>query len=329
MSKTALLISGGGVRSAFTVGVLKYLHEKRPDIQFDMLVGTGTGSLIVLLNALKETDLLEKFYTSLNTADIINTGNPIQRFTNNNSLYNTTPLKHKINSIITEARFKSFMETDKAVFIAGRCLQTKRTTFFSNKQTVTPDKDYDVVQLSGTSALREAVAASFSQPVFMSPVEVTAASTEPLQFMDGGGPSYTPIQLAIDNGATDIYVVLLTPEIPEANNFLFKRVIDSLERTTDWATSDIALHDIRIPQLYNKALHYLDAVKDNMKAAGISPADIDQYFETPDANPFKGKVNLNIHVIRPERPLGSTMGGMEFNPRNMKAMVEAGLQIKL
>lgn len=38
MATTALVISGGGSRAAFAVGVLKYIFSHRPDINFDFFV---------------------------------------------------------------------------------------------------------------------------------------------------------------------------------------------------------------------------------------------------------------------------------------------------
>ncbi len=48
----ALVISGGGSKGAFAVGIVKRLLENYPNLKFDMYVGTSTGSLIVPLLAM-------------------------------------------------------------------------------------------------------------------------------------------------------------------------------------------------------------------------------------------------------------------------------------
>ncbi|MEO7768554.1 MAG: patatin-like phospholipase family protein, partial [Ferruginibacter sp.] len=48
----ALVISGGGSKGAFAIGILKKLFKEYPNLEFDMFVGTSTGSLIVPLVAM-------------------------------------------------------------------------------------------------------------------------------------------------------------------------------------------------------------------------------------------------------------------------------------
>ena len=46
MSKSALVISGGGSKCAFAGGVTQYLVEETKQ-QYDLFLGTSTGSLLV------------------------------------------------------------------------------------------------------------------------------------------------------------------------------------------------------------------------------------------------------------------------------------------
>lgn len=61
MSRTALIISGGGSKGAFAVGVLKFIFSQRPNIRFDLICGTSTGALIAPLAALREIGELERY----------------------------------------------------------------------------------------------------------------------------------------------------------------------------------------------------------------------------------------------------------------------------
>ena len=96
--KKALVISGGGSRGAFAVGVFKYLVSNF-NLDFDILVGTSTGSLIVPLAALNKIDLLEELYTTQKTENIVikdNIGNRL----NKDSIFEVTPLWETIKSTI-------------------------------------------------------------------------------------------------------------------------------------------------------------------------------------------------------------------------------------
>jgi predicted acylesterase/phospholipase RssA len=327
MAKTALVISGGGSKGAFAVGVIKYLAENRPDIQFNTLCGTSTGSLIAPLVALGEIDLLETIYTTQTTADVVITGNILNRFARANSLYDASPLARQITTYYTDERFKQLAASKKEVFLTTVCLQTGRITYFSNTGMPMLNTAYDVIKMKDGQTLREAVLASSCQPVFMPPIEVGAVTEKPRQFVDGGLREYAPIQLAIDNGATEIFAVLLTPEAPETSNQRFTGTFDILQETIGWFTNDVAVNDVQIPQLYNRALQYIDAAKQKMLDSGVKQADVDKYFDIPGANPFLGKQELTIHIIRPDAPLGGGPGGLVFDPAEMKGMLAKGMAI--
>jgi NTE family protein len=326
MAKTALVVSGGGAKGAFAIGVIKYMTAHHPEIQFDTLCGTSTGSLMVPLVALGEIALLERLYTTTTTENVIVTGNVLNRFARANSLFDAAPLARQITDTYTDARFQALTASKKEVFITAVCLQTGRITYFTTTGMPMLNQDYDVVKIKDAQSLREAILASSCQPVFMPPIEVSAVTEKPRQFVDGGLREYAPIQLAIDNGATDIYAILLSPQTPELSNKRFSSVLEILEQTIGWFTTDVGANDVQTPQVYNRALGYIAAVKQKMKDAGVKQKDIDRYFDIPNANPFLGKQPLNIHIIRPEKSLGGGAAGLEFDPAAMKKMLAAGEQ---
>ena len=61
----ALVISGGGSKGAFAGGVAQYLIDKKKN-QYDLFVGTSTGSLLITHLALGKLDELKTLYTSVN-----------------------------------------------------------------------------------------------------------------------------------------------------------------------------------------------------------------------------------------------------------------------
>lgn len=67
--KKALVISGGGSKGAFAGGVAQYLmkHENR---DYDLLLGTSTGSLMISHLALHKLDELKELYTNVNQNSI-------------------------------------------------------------------------------------------------------------------------------------------------------------------------------------------------------------------------------------------------------------------
>lgn len=320
-TKTALVISGGGSKGAFAVGVVKYIFENRPDIKFDMVCGTSTGALMTPLVAIKELALMEQIYTTKNTSDIVDTTRVGKRFLNGaNSIFDGTPLVHLAQEIYTEARYNTILQSGTDIFINTVCLQTQKVVVFSNKDMPLAGQDYDVIKITDRDELIRAIIASASQPFFMSPIQITTSINPPRQYVDGGLREYLSIQLAIDNGATDIYAIALSPKDYVANETILTDLIEILKTSVDIFSTDVGVNDIKIPLIYNQGLKYIDEVKAKMRDSGISDAQIESLFTTNTDNPFQNKRQLKIHIIRPSQKLKGGMGGLEFIPADMMEM---------
>lgn len=65
----ALVISGGGSKGAFAGGVAQYLIEDRKR-DYDLYLGTSTGSLLIPHLALNKAQKIKEIYTSVNQQSI-------------------------------------------------------------------------------------------------------------------------------------------------------------------------------------------------------------------------------------------------------------------
>ncbi|NNL32444.1 MAG: patatin-like phospholipase family protein, partial [Flavobacteriaceae bacterium] len=74
----ALVISGGGSKGAFAGGVAQFLIENQGR-QYDMLLGTSTGSLLVSHLALKNIPKIYKIFTNVRQNDIFSVSPFVQR----------------------------------------------------------------------------------------------------------------------------------------------------------------------------------------------------------------------------------------------------------
>lgn len=323
MPKRALVISGGGCKGAFAVGVIKNLAANFPDISFDIFVGTSTGSLIAPFASLGELDILEKLYTTITTDNIIIKGNIVTRLLSANSIFDAKPLGDLVKQYYNDDLCNKVFQSQKEVYFATTCLQTGETVYFATKDAPLVT-DYEVQKLNNPDEMRRAVMASACQPVFMPPMEVKKGSVPIRQYVDGGVREYAGVQLAIDAGAEEIYTILLSPEKDVPVEQTFNDAFTILTTTLDIFITDVGINDIRVPMLYNRALTYIANVQQKMKKAGVAQADIDNYFNIPFGNPFTGKKPLKIYVIRPDAPLGGGAGGLDFDPTAMKGMLAKG-----
>jgi NTE family protein len=325
MSKTALVVSGGGSKGAFAVGVLKQLAASFPKISFDMYIGTSTGSLIVPLVAAGQLALLENIYTTVTTAQIITMGNVVTRLLTAPSLYDATPLANLIQTNLTDALCQQILQLPAPVFLTTTCLQTEQSV---NWSTQPPPAGTDLIinQLTSPDELRHAVLASACQPVFMQPIEVQPGANPTRQYVDGGVKEYVGIQLAIEAGADEIYAIVLSPQQQPPAQQVYNDAFTILEQTIDIFTSGVGFDNIQIPMLYNEGLRYIADVQQRMLAAGLSQDQIDNYFNTPDPNRFKGRQPVKIYVIQPVQALNAGPGGLDFDPANMQQMLALGEQ---
>lgn len=328
--KRALVISGGGSKGAFGVGVLKKLSALYPNLDFDIFVGTSSGSLIVTLASLKQYPVLEHIYTTTSTSDILSKFNIMDRL-NEHSLYDLNPAWGLINKYYPDEKYAQLIASGKKVFLTTTCLQDGSLTVFTNDVQSIQPANYSVMQIINADHYRRALFASVCEPVFMPPVKVNlhvpGALNPGHQFVDGGVSKYAGVQMAIDAGVSEIFAIILSPDKSEPLDSEFKSLFAILQQTIDIFTTDVGKSDLYIPAQYNEALEYISAVKAKMLASGVSQEQVNAYFNAgPDSNPFKNRPPLKIFTIRPAASLGGGPGGLIFDPEEMKGMLAKGEQ---
>lgn len=327
--KRALVISGGGSKGAFAVGVLKELHQIYPGLSFDIYVGTSTGSLIVPLASLGRFAQLEKLYTQISNKDIFIEGNIIERISDA-SIFDVTPLWNLIQENYTDEDYEELLNSGKKVFINTVCLQTDRLNVFTNDRNSIHPGDYKVVQAMNANHFRRAMVASCCQPVFMQPIRINkgvpGAEDTDFQYVDGGVQEYIGLQMAIDAGAEEIFAIMLSSEDSgtTVDNKDYKNLMDIIVKTIDILTSDVGRNNVERFSRYNDALKYIDEVKKRMAEDGLTAETVQKYFTLPGSNDYQNKKPYKIFKIRPADPLGGGPGGLTFNPAEMAGMVIKG-----
>ena len=327
--KRALVISGGDSKGAFAVGVVKQLQQIYPTLTFDIYVGTSTGSLIVPLAAIDEIALLEQIYTTQSRGTIVKELRIGDRL-NTDSIFDANPLWNLIKDKFTDEHYDSLQASDKKLYINTTCLQTQELVVFTNDPDALSTKNYTIRQIENANHFRRAIMASACQPVFMPTIKVNqdlpGNPEKDFQYVDGGVKEYAGIEMAINAGATEIFTILLSTDKPSTENVQYGNLLQLLERTIDIFTDDVAKNDLVIPEQYNEALKYIDAVKQKMSRAGVSRDDINDYFAIRGReSPYEDKVPLKLFTIRPDSPLGGGPGGLTFESNEMKGMLAKGV----
>jgi NTE family protein len=182
-STRALVLSGGGGRGAYECGVYKFLELT--GLLPDILVGTSIGAINAAAVASgRSAAELERLWLTTRTKDV-------QRFWRLwpwRSIYDTTPWRKTLHRFID---FDALAHTDKRVLIAATEIETGQLRIFDNhKMPLAPDH----------------ILASCSIPLLYPWTKVGER-----HYWDGAVMANTPLAGAIDAGADEILVVLLSP----------------------------------------------------------------------------------------------------------------------
>lgn len=327
--KRALVISGGGSKGAFAVGILQQLKALFPLLTFDAVVGTSTGALISPLAATEELNELQRIYTSVTTDQIV-TRHRIGDRLNEKSIYTVEKLYQLLKNTLTEARYQKIKASGKAVYAVTTCLQTEDIVVYTTADAPIASPLYKIKTVKDAEHLRLAILASACQPVLMTPVKVDmnteAGAEKNFQYVDGGVREYAGVQMAIDQGATEVFCILLSDGKGEVAKTEFTDLFSILMRTMSIMIQDVQKNDVVLPQQYEAALAYIAAVKAKMKTDGVPEQKIDAYFKIGNsgATPFEVERGVRVFFIYPDGPLGGGPGGLVFDPQEMQGMVARG-----
>lgn len=244
--KRALVLSGGGAKGSWSGGVIEYLIKEQ-NIDWDLVIGTSTGSLLSPLSSIGEIDRLKEAYTTVDNNSIFNIPpfngkgkirllNALWRVLNKKtSLGQANNLKKKIKEIITEEDYKKIQKEGKEVIAV-----VSNMSKFQSEYKSTKTETYD--------SFCEWMLCSSSVPLLFE-----VQNNDGCEYLDGGVLNSIPIQHAIDLGATEIDVIILSAEVtkdypPMANMF------DVVMRTIDFMNKEINKDDILLGELAGKEM---------------------------------------------------------------------------
>jgi NTE family protein len=226
----ALVLSGGGGRGAYQVGVLRFLneHEWYPDIIIGTSIGAVNGAAIASGHT---SHSLWALWRRLKTDDV-------QRFTWDlfsldkwNHLLDTTPLRKTLESGWIDLERINAQPPDKHLRITVVEMETGRLRLFGNSPDPVTGSRCEQVEIT-----LDHILASCSIPVVYPPTNIDNTA-----FWDGGTVANTPLGPAVDAGAEDIVVVLMTPWEDEKDRPRYgsiggvRGLLSAAQAAFDWA----------------------------------------------------------------------------------------------
>jgi len=248
----ALVISGGGSKGAFAGGVAEYLIKDAKH-EYDILVGTSTGSLMVSHLALNMVESLKELYTNICPCDIFS-NNPFKVKKQNGQL--TISINHFNTLISFLKRNKSFGESEnlrkliknnvtKDMYNRIKAMHKEVVVTVSN---ITLNRiEYKRLKDCSYDDFCDWIWASSNYAPFMS-----VLTKNNFEYVDGGFGTLIPIKKAIDLGATIVDVIILETEMPQFNRLQTKNPFELLTTLFGFMLENVAKQNVTIGKLEAK-----------------------------------------------------------------------------
>ncbi|QLE02921.1 patatin-like phospholipase family protein [Galbibacter sp. BG1] len=240
----ALVISGGGSKGAFAGGVAQYLMETE-NRDYDMYLGTSTGSLLIPHLANNEIEKIYEVYTTVTQRKIFS-NNPFvtkkkgdeeyvainylnviwQLLKRKRTFGESKNLRKHIRKHFSESDYNLLKEKGKNVVVTVSNLSMNRVEYKSIR-------DY------GYEDFCDWIWMSCNYVPFMS-----LAKKNGFEYADGGLGCVIPIREAIKMGATEVDAIILETENMEHNKVLGKNPFSLMVNLYSFVLDQLESHDV-------------------------------------------------------------------------------------
>lgn len=246
----ALVISGGGSKGAFAGGLAEYLINVC-HCTYRIFIGSSTGSLLVPLLSIGETEKLKTVFTTVSQSDIFNNCPFILRkvkgeyktkinhlgilqmfLEGKKSFGESLNLRNLIFKNITENDFEKIRKNDVIITVSN--LNTLGVEYKEAKNCTYTD-------------FCEWIWASASLVPFMNIVTKNG-----FEYADGGMGNIVPIYQAIQKGATDLDIIVLKPHEYQHRKLPVRNVLELTSRVFSFMLNQIVTDDLIIGRLEGK-----------------------------------------------------------------------------
>ena len=223
----ALVLSGGGARAAYQVGILRYIGERRPDCKFPILSGVSAGAINIAHlashtgGAGPATAELARHWSGLRTTDIFRSdpfslASTVIRWITSlasgrrrlgpeaRSLVDTTPLRRTLESLLDMSGIDENLQEGRlrAAAMSATSYHTGRTVTF-----VHGEDDVPLWERPQRRAVRDDLTVDHVMASSALPLVFSAEKVDDHYFGDGSIRQSAPLAPAVHLGADRILSV--------------------------------------------------------------------------------------------------------------------------
>lgn len=215
MSKTGLIVEGGGMKCAYSAGILDAFLDNH--ITFDYCIGVSAGSANVASFVAGQRDRNRRFYTE-------HIGEPgyfgLKSFLKTGNLFGLQYIYGDLTNSdgADPIDFPAIMASPTEYWLVATNAETGKPAYFSKHDMKQDDYRH--------------IMASCALPAACKPVEIDGH-----YYYDGGVTDAIPVQKTLDDGCDKIVAILSKPrgfvKTPEKMRFLYTRMCRKYPRTIE------------------------------------------------------------------------------------------------
>jgi predicted acylesterase/phospholipase RssA len=318
--KAALVISGGGAKGAFAVGVVKHLFlTYRQTGWFAATAGTSTGALIAPIAALmaasdpmgsEALQTLVEMYTGVSTNDILEKQSIFELIQRQDALYESDPLNDLLHRQFRPEWFEWLQrpESPHASVVYTNYQTGQKVTVSARDEGMTRER------------FLEAMRASASVPVVM---EATLIDGDVCY--DGGVRDLLPFGKVIALGAETIVPIFLDPERLSETRSRFRRMDKILLRTLAILVDETGRNDFAMANVINIGVQAKQEILNAFSRDAAALEKLQKVFNKDAYRALFGPEKRLVKIItglRPDQPL--TEDSLTFDPAKMSLWVDWG-----
>lgn len=299
----AMVLSGGGAKGAFQVGVVDELVVNR-GVRLDIVAGVSTGAIQALAVAQDDVPKLLDEWLGIKGNRSIYKERPLGiagGILGEDAIYDAAPLRRLLKRFADQPRLRA----------SGRRLLL------------------GVVNL-GTGAYRSIdesvpgihnwVYASCAMPVFFDPLRTRAGDGTEEQWVDGGVRDVTPLTAALQLNPRGVIVVRASPSPQPGRVRTYSNLIKIGLRAVDILQSEVSANDVAGAALINDLIAAREGQLRALQAEGIGGAQAARILRPIDMQIARYRF-APIRIIEPEAEFSDTL---EFDPAKIRAAIDAG-----
>lgn len=299
----AIVLSGGGAKGAFQVGVVHELVVNR-GVRIDIVAGVSTGAIQALGVAQDDVPGMLQQWLDIKGNGSIYKERPLGvagGILGADAIYDATALRKLLKDFADDRKLKA----SKRKLRLG--VVNLGTGEFRGIDESVP-------------GIHNWVYASSAMPLFFDPLKTRAADGTEEQWVDGGVRNVTPLDAALELNPRGVIAVRASPRPKPGKVRTFPNLIKIGLRAVDILQSEVSVNDLANATLINDMIAAREAQARALQSEGVASAAAARILRPLDLQISRYRF-APIRIIEPEEEYSDTL---EFDPKKIRKAIDAG-----